>query len=54
MPIALTIDDIKNINPVLLMKNKRWYELDMLPEGQETNELKQYCKIKDSPSLNAK
>ena len=34
------------------MKNERWYKLDALPQGQETHELKQYCKIKDSLSLN--
>ena len=33
------------------MKNEHWHELDTLPQGQETNELKQYCKIKDSLSL---
>ena len=33
------------------MKNEHWHELDMMPQGQETNELKQYCKIKDSLSL---
>ena len=27
------------------MKNEHWYELDMLPEGKKTNELKQYHKI---------
>ena len=58
--IALTIDDIKKVtvyDPVLstaieIIKNERWYELDTLPQGQETNELKQYLKIKDSVSLN--
>ena len=34
------------------MKNECWYELDTLPPGQKTNELKQYRKIKDSLSLN--
>ena len=60
MPIALTIDDIKKrtvTDPVLskvieIMKNEHWYELDKLPQGQETNEIKQYRKIKDYLSLN--
>ena len=56
MSIALTIDDIKKgtvAEPVLfkvieIIKNERWYQLDTLPQGQETNELKEYYKIKDS------
>lgn len=34
------------------MKNEHWYELDMLLEGQKTNELKQYHKILSSLWLN--
>ena len=60
MPITLTIDDVKTgtvTDPVLskvieIMKNVRWYELDVLPQEQETDKLKQYHKSKDSLSLN--
>ena len=60
MPVALTIDDIKKgtvTDPVLskvieIIKKERWCELDTLPQEQETIELKQYRKIKDSLSLN--
>ena len=49
-----TVTDPVLSKVIKIIKNERWYKLDTLPKGQETNELKQNRKIKDSLSLNDK